>query len=208
MNYTRTFLPNPAVSDYPASIDWRTKGAVSAVKDQASVHTNHTCANNYLSCMHNNYACCVQGQCGASYAFSAVGALEGAWALAHGKLTLLSEQNIIDCSGEICYYHVCRVYLETCVPIHAVSYGNHGCHGGNMYNTFQYIIANDGINTEASYPFKDKVSNDNNHYRDDLSRASSNHPVSLSRRTQVLRCRVWWPSRVEMRQVSSQQWPV
>ena len=41
-----------------------------------------------------------QGQCGASYAFSAIGALEGAWALAHGKLTLLSEQNIIDCSGE------------------------------------------------------------------------------------------------------------
>ena len=41
----------------------------------------------------------IQGQCGASYAFSAVGALEGAWALAHGKLTLLSEQNIIDCSG-------------------------------------------------------------------------------------------------------------
>ena len=38
--------------------------------------------------------------CGASYAFSAVGALEGAWALANGKLTSLSEQNIIDCSGE------------------------------------------------------------------------------------------------------------
>ena len=40
-----------------------------------------------------------QGQCGASYAFSAVGTLEGAWALAHGRLTPLSEQNIIDCSG-------------------------------------------------------------------------------------------------------------
>ena len=38
--------------------------------------------------------------CGASYAFSAIGALEGAWSLAHGKLTTLSEQNIIDCSGE------------------------------------------------------------------------------------------------------------
>ena len=38
--------------------------------------------------------------CGASYAFSAIGALEGAWALANGKLTTLSEQNIIDCSGE------------------------------------------------------------------------------------------------------------
>ena len=41
-----------------------------------------------------------KGRCGASYAFSAIGALEGAWSLAHGKLTELSEQNIIDCSGE------------------------------------------------------------------------------------------------------------
>ena len=42
----------------------------------------------------------LQEQCGASYAFSAIGALEGAWALAHGTLTKLSEQNIIDCSGK------------------------------------------------------------------------------------------------------------
>ena len=40
-----------------------------------------------------------QGDCGASYAFSAVGALEGAVALARGKLITLSEQNVIDCSG-------------------------------------------------------------------------------------------------------------
>ena len=39
--------------------------------------------------------------CGGSYAFSAVAALEGAWALAFGKLTQLSEQNIIDCSGNL-----------------------------------------------------------------------------------------------------------
>ena len=42
----------------------------------------------------------LQDQCGASYAYSAMGALEGAWALAHGSLTELSEQNIIDCSGK------------------------------------------------------------------------------------------------------------
>ena len=41
-----------------------------------------------------------QGSCGACYAFSAVGAIEGAQALAHETLAPLSEQNIIDCSGK------------------------------------------------------------------------------------------------------------
>jgi hypothetical protein len=38
-------------------------------------------------------------QCEASYAFSAVGALEGARALSTGNFVALSEQNIVDCSG-------------------------------------------------------------------------------------------------------------
>lgn len=38
-------------------------------------------------------------QCEASYAFSAVGALEGARALATGNFVALSEQNVLDCSG-------------------------------------------------------------------------------------------------------------
>lgn len=42
----------------------------------------------------------MQGYCDSCYAFSAVGALEGAHALAHNKLVSLSEQNVVDCSGE------------------------------------------------------------------------------------------------------------
>ena len=42
----------------------------------------------------------MQGSCGACYAFSAVGAIEGAQALAHEILVPLSEQNIVDCSGK------------------------------------------------------------------------------------------------------------
>lgn len=61
----------------------------------------------------NQYAippACVQGGCGASYAFGAMGALEGAWALAKGTLVSLSEQNIIDCSGN-------RPYTKSHVPV-------------------------------------------------------------------------------------------
>nr|6ZQ3_A Chain A, Silicatein alpha [Tethya aurantium] len=96
---------------YPETVDWRTKGAVTGIKSQ--------------------------GDCGASYAFSAMGALEGINALATGKLTYLSEQNIIDCS---------------------VPYGNHGCKGGNMYVAFLYVVANEGVDDGGSYPFRGKQS--------------------------------------------------
>lgn len=42
----------------------------------------------------------MQGFCHCSYAFSVTGAIEGARALATDKLEPLSEQNIVDCSGE------------------------------------------------------------------------------------------------------------
>jgi cathepsin L len=62
-----------------------------------------------------------QGQCSkGDYAFSAIGAIEGIAYLYYKLQNDFSAQEIIDCS---------------------TAYGNNGCQGGSMVNSFNFIKA-------------------------------------------------------------------
>ena len=77
-----------------------------------------------------------QGQCGSCWTFSSTGAVEGAWAISTGNLVDLSEQELVDCAT-------------------GVSYGSHGCNGGEMEGAFKFIIEN-GQCSDISYPYTAK----------------------------------------------------
>ncbi len=39
-----------------------------------------------------------------------------------------------------------------------MSYSNHGCQGGDIDNVYQYILANEGVDTAEGYPYRGRVS--------------------------------------------------
>ena len=88
--------------DYPTSVDWVAAGAVTSVKNE--------------------------NQCGSCYAFSTVGAVEGAWFIAGNPLVTLSAQQVLDCSS------------------------NYACNGGWPSVAYQYIIQK-GLALESDYPY-------------------------------------------------------
>jgi len=104
--FNPVYVPSEIAAPIPPSYDWRTKGAVTPIKNQ--------------------------GQCGSCWSFSTTGSTEGCHKLAGHTLVSLSEQNLMDCS---------------------TAQGNEGCDGGLMTAAMDYIISNNGVDTEKSYPY-------------------------------------------------------
>ncbi|KAH8850203.1 Cathepsin L-like proteinase [Schistosoma japonicum] len=119
---------NDSISkEIPGSWDWRNSGIVSKVKS-----TNRYLWMFIISVISAFVG--IQGKCGACWAFSAAGALEGQLKNKTGRFIELSSQQLIDCSH---------------------SFGNHGCLGGDMNNAFRYVEKY-GIQSEESYPYLTK----------------------------------------------------
>jgi C1A family cysteine protease len=96
-------LSSALTDEYPAHLDWRDKGVVTPVK--------------------------AQGKCGSCWAFATAATVESAYAVAHGELRSLSEQELLDCNLE-----------------------NNACNGGNVGRAFSYVHEH-GLMLEDDYPY-------------------------------------------------------
>lgn len=109
------YIPNngpsvvsPVNTANPDSVDWEKDGAVTAVKNQ--------------------------GQCGACWAFSAVGAIESLLKIKTSQLEKYSEQQLVDCDTK-----------------------SKGCQGGHFNTAFEYAKQK-GLCQEIAYPYKGHMS--------------------------------------------------
>ena len=98
------YTPKLTLRDLPSSYDAREHGLVSHVKNQ--------------------------GQCGSCWAFSAIANIEGQQSKKAGKITTLSEQQLVDCDTV-----------------------DQGCNGGLMDNAFEFLIKEGGVESDSDYPY-------------------------------------------------------
>jgi cysteine peptidase B len=100
------YVSKLTMGELPDTHDWREHKAVGPIKDQ--------------------------GQCGSCWAFSAIGNLEGLYAIKSGKQESFSEQLLVDCDDN----------------------GDEGCNGGLMDQAFEWLSKpGHGVELSKDYPY-------------------------------------------------------
>lgn len=121
--------------ELPPTFDWRQKGVVTSVKDQ--------------------------GMCGSCWAFSVTGNVEGQYAIKHGQLLSLSEQELVDCDDL-----------------------DEGCSGGLPDNAYRAIEKLGGLELESDYPYE--AENEVCHFKRNLAKVQLVSAVNItSNETQI-----------------------
>ncbi|XP_071703080.1 cysteine proteinase COT44 isoform X1 [Rutidosis leptorrhynchoides] len=106
-----------------------------------------------------------QGNCGACWSFSATGAMEGINQIVTGSLISLSEQELVDCDRSV----------------------NAGCGGGLMDYAYEFVINNNGIDTEEDYPYLGKETTCNkNKRKTNVVTIDGYHDVPMNNEDQLL----------------------
>lgn len=113
----------------PTSFDWREHNAVTPVKNQ--------------------------GACGSCWAFAVTGNLEGQYAIKHGKLLSLSEQELVDCDT-----------LDD------------GCKGGLPDNAYHALEQLGGIELEKDYPYEGE--DEQCHFNSSIARVHVKSSVNIT----------------------------
>ncbi|XP_034238898.1 uncharacterized protein LOC117643876 isoform X1 [Thrips palmi] len=113
----------------PTSFDWREHNAVTPVKNQ--------------------------GACGSCWAFAVTGNLEGQYAIKHGKLLSLSEQELVDCDT-----------LDD------------GCKGGLPDNAYHALEQLGGIELEKDYPYEG--ADEQCHFNSSIARVHVKSSVNIT----------------------------
>ncbi|XP_011169692.1 putative cysteine proteinase CG12163 [Solenopsis invicta] len=115
--------------ELPPTFDWRKKGVVTPVKNQ--------------------------GGCGSCWAFSVTGNVEGQYAIKHGQLLSLSEQELVDCDD-----------LDD------------GCGGGLPDNAYRAIEKLGGLELESDYPYE--AENEKCHFKKNLVKVELTSAVNVT----------------------------